>query len=164
LVHARLEQTRVAALTSIVNLLFLPNSISTFIRERRMQHNKDFQLGLLHLVHLLVSVDGHVDDRERAAIKIIKKEEDISDGLFLEFEQSVNGVSNAAIYERGIAYLKKCTEEDCLTAFVYLYQLAEADTSISSKEVRFLFYGLNATKISFEDVIMSSEIIKKGIK
>lgn len=129
-----------------------------------MEHNKNFQLGLLHLVHLLVSVDGHVDERERAAIRAIKKEEDISDSLFTEFEHSVDGISNDTIYERGIAFLKQCSEEVCLTAFVYLYQLAEADTSISGKEVRFLFYGLQATKISFEDVIMSSEIIKKGIK
>lgn len=136
-----------------------------YFREKYcMLHNKDFQLGLLHLVHLLVSVDGHIDDREREAVKFIRKEEDISDSLFKEFEKSLEGASNEKIYEHGIAYLKKCTEDDCLTAFVYLYQLAEADTSISSKEVRFLFYGLNATKISFEDVMMSSDLIKKKIQ
>ena len=39
--------------------------------------SENFQLGLLHMVHLLVTVDGHIDDRERAAILAIKKEENI---------------------------------------------------------------------------------------
>ena len=39
--------------------------------------SENFQLGLLDMVHLLVTVDGHIDDRERAAILAIKKEENI---------------------------------------------------------------------------------------
>ena len=41
-----------------------------------------------------------------------------------------------------------------------LYRLAEADTSISSKEVRFLIYGLKLTHIDFEDVILSASLAK----
>jgi len=46
------------------------------------KQNMDFQLGLLHFVHLLVTVDGHIDEREKETIFSIKKEESISGKLF----------------------------------------------------------------------------------
>lgn len=119
-------------------------------------HTSNFHLGLLHFVHLLVTVDGHIDDRERAAILAIKKEERISDSLFEEFERKAEMAPEAEIYTAGIAYLSACTDDEKLAAFVHLYKLAEADSSITNKEVRFLLYGIKATKISFEDVVMTA--------
>jgi uncharacterized tellurite resistance protein B-like protein len=119
-------------------------------------HTSNFHLGLLHFVHLLVTVDGHIDDRERAAILAIKKEERISDSLFEEFERKAEMAPEAEIYTDGIAYLSACTDDEKLAAFVHLYKLAEADSSITNKEVRFLLYGIKATKISFEDVVMTA--------
>jgi uncharacterized tellurite resistance protein B-like protein len=119
-------------------------------------HSDNFQLGLLHFVHLLVTVDGHIDDRERAAILEIKKEESISDKVFNDFERKSEVASEAEIYTDGIEYLSSCSDDEKLAAFVHLYRLAEADTSISNKEVRFLLYGLKATKISFEDVVLTA--------
>lgn len=115
-------------------------------------NNLSFQLGLLHFVHLLVTVDGHIDDRERKAIAAICKEENIADSIVLDFQT----MKEQEIYTRGVEYLNQCSEEERLTAFVHLYKLAEADTSISNKEVRFLLYGLKVTNISFEDVVLSA--------
>ena len=126
-----------------------------------MDQNTNFQLGLLHLIHLLVNVDGHIDDREQAAMERIRKEEHIPDSMFHEFEQKVASNSEDYIYNSGIAYLMKCSDDERLAAFVHLYKLAEADTNISSKEVRFLFYGLKTNKISFEDVILSADMSGK---
>lgn len=116
----------------------------------------NFHLGLLHFVHLLVTVDGHIDDRERAAILAIKNEEQIPDELFRDFESKAETVNGQQIYIDGIAYLSACPDEEKLAAFVHLYKLAEADANISTKEVRFLLYGLKATSLSFEDVILSA--------
>ncbi len=118
--------------------------------------NENYHLGLLHFVHLLVTVDGHIDDRERAAILAIKKEENISDKVFHDFEMKAESASEPEIYTDGIAYFAACTDEEKLAAFVHLYKLAEADSSITNKEVRFLLYGLKATKISFEDVVLTA--------
>lgn len=123
-----------------------------------MQTNINFHLGLLHFVHLLVTVDGHIDDRERAAIAQIKKEEGIPDDVYLDFEKNVAMCTEQEIYSRGVDFLNACTEEERLTAFVHLYRLAEADTSITNKEVRFLLYGLKVTNISFEDVVLSASM------
>lgn len=118
--------------------------------------SENFQLGLLHMVHLLVTVDGHIDDRERAAILAIKKEENIPDVLFHYFEKKAETTTGQQIYLDGIEYLNVCSDDEKLAAFVHLYKLAEADTSISNKEVRFLLYGLKVTNLSFEDVILSA--------
>jgi uncharacterized tellurite resistance protein B-like protein len=123
--------------------------------------SKDFQLGLLHFVHLLVTVDGHIDDRERAAILSIKNEEEIPDSVFQDFERKAETVNEQQIYLDGIQLLTTCSDEERLSAFVHLYKLAEADTSISTKEVRFLLYGLKATKLSFEDVILGASMSGK---
>ncbi len=121
-----------------------------------MEENIDFQLGLLNLLHLIVNVDGTVDEREREAMKRIREEEQIPDSVFQEFQERLTKTSEEKIYEQGLAHLAKCTDEERLTAFVHLYRLAEADKNISSKEIRFLFYGLKETKLNFEDVILSA--------
>jgi uncharacterized tellurite resistance protein B-like protein len=123
-----------------------------------MVRNPNFQLGLLHFVHLLVTVDGKVDDRERAAIRAIRKEEEISDDVYAQFEHSIENSNEQEIYSRGGQLLNLCTEEERLTAFVHLYRLAEADTSITGKEVKFLLFGLKTTNLSFEDVILGASL------
>ena len=125
-----------------------------------MKTNIEFQLGLLYFVHLLVNVDGHVDEREKAAISAIKEEEKISDAVYEDFSRYVLSNSEQEIYEAGVELLNKCTEEEKICAFVHLYRLSEADTSISNKEVRFLIYGLKLTHIDFEDVILSASLTK----
>ena len=125
-----------------------------------MKTNIDFQLGLLHFVHLLVNVDGRIDEREKAAILAIRAEEKIPDSVFQDFEKYVLSSTEQEVYGRGIELLNTCTEEEKICAFVHLYRLAEADTSISNKEVRFLIYGLKLTHIDFEDVILSASLTK----
>ncbi len=121
-----------------------------------MTENFNYQMGLLHFVHLLVSADGKIDDSEREAILALKKEEQISDTIFNDFQIKLNTTSEQEIYSKGIEYLTACSDEERLTAFVHLYKLAEADSSVSSKEVRFLLYGLKVTNLSFEDVVLSA--------
>lgn len=123
--------------------------------------NLNYQLGLLHLVHLLVTVDGHIDDRERAAISALRREENMSEKLCLDFEKKVETMKEQEIYSAGINLLSTCSDEERLAAFVHLYKLAEADSSISNKEVRFLLYGLKINNVSFEDVVLSANMTGK---
>lgn len=123
--------------------------------------NINFQLGLLHLVHLLVTVDGHIDERERAAIAAIRAEENIGEELCAEFEAKVETMKEQEIYSTGINLLSDCSDDERLAAFVHLYKLAISDDSITSKEVRFLLYGLKINSLSFEDVILSANMSGK---
>jgi len=129
-----------------------------------MRFNRDFQLGLLHFVHLLVNVDGRIDDRERAAILTIREEEGIPESVFLDFENYVLSNSEQEIYRRGAELLNACTEEEKISAFVHLHSLAEVDATISSKEARFLIYSLKLTNIDLEEVIVRSSLAKSSKK
>ncbi len=127
---------------------------------------KEYHLALLHFVYLLINSDEHIDDREMALILKIKTEEEIDDASFLEFSRSIAQANRQDIFNRGLELLNKCSEEAKLCAFVYLFQLAEADNSISMKETRMLINALNATHIDFKDVEYSANLvsIKKGNK
>lgn len=123
-----------------------------------MNTSVNFQLGLLHFVHLLANVDGVVDERERKAMGSIKDEEKIADSVFHEFEKRIAIGKEQDIYREGVNLLNSCTEEERLCAFVHLYRLAEADQNIHIREVRLLLYGIKEAKIEFDDVLMSARL------
>jgi uncharacterized tellurite resistance protein B-like protein len=117
---------------------------------------KNYQLGLLHIVHSLINTDGHIDDREMEAILKIKREENIDDSIFLEFSRGIALLKSKDIYKRGLDLLKDCKDEEKICAFVYLFKLAEADNSISMKEVRLLMDALKVVNVDFNDVALSA--------
>ncbi len=118
-----------------------------------MAANKNYQLGLLHLVHLLISADGVIDEKERNAIFKIKTKENIPDSVFSEFEGEIATKKEREIYQQGIALVNECTDEEKLKAFVHLYRLSEVDGNVHVKEVRLLLYSIKMAGIEFNDVV-----------
>jgi uncharacterized tellurite resistance protein B-like protein len=119
---------------------------------------KDYHLGLLYLVHLLVSADGVVDENELKAFQNIREREGISDAVFNEFEQSVKAKKERDIYQQGIEYLNKCNDEEKLNAFVSLYKMTEVDGRVHVKEVRLILYSIKMTGIEFDDVVNKAKL------
>ncbi|MDH4057348.1 MAG: TerB family tellurite resistance protein [Cyclobacteriaceae bacterium] len=113
----------------------------------------NYKTGLLYLVHLLISSDGHVDETELYALQQIKKRENIPDSLFNKFESSVKNKKEREIYEEGLKYLNLCTDEERLRAFIILYKMSEVDGWIHVKEVRLLLYSIKTAGIEFDDVV-----------
>jgi len=122
------------------------------------KQNMDFQLGLLHFVHLLVTVDGHIDEREKETIYSIKKEESISGKLFQFFMDSITTKTEREVFAEGLDRLNRCNEDERLCAFVHLYQLAQADEHLDVKEIKLLLYSLDQTKIEFDDVVLAAQL------
>ena len=122
------------------------------------KQNKDFQLGLLHFVHLLVTVDGQINDQEKRAIHSIKRDEGIPPGVFHRFVREITGKTEQEVFLNGVDMLNQCSEEERLCAFVHLYRLAKADDHLDMKEVKLLLYSLKQTKIEFEDVVLSAQL------
>lgn len=118
-----------------------------------MAANKNYQLGLLHLVHLLISADGVIDEKERNAIHQIKSKENIPDSIYTEFENEVKTKKERDIYQQGILLINECTDEEKLNAFVHLYKLSEVDGNVHVKEVRLLLYSIKMAGIEFNDVV-----------
>ena len=119
--------------------------------------NKKYQLGLLYLVHLLVSADGIVDENELAALQRIKEREGISKETFHEFEEAVKEKKERDIYQSGIELLNQCNDEEKLRAFVTLYKMSEVDGRVHVKEVRLLLYSIKLAGIEFDDVVSQAK-------
>ena len=124
------------------------------------QHTMNFQFGLLDFVRVLMMEDGTIDEREIAYLKCIKEEENITDAVFQQFEESMKHKTMRDIYLEGIELLSQCDDEEKLNAFVHLYRLMESDSQIHVREVRFLLYSLKQSKLEFEDVEMSVRMSK----
>ncbi len=85
----------------------------------------------------------------------------MSEKLSLDFEKKAGAIKEQEIYSACVNLVSACSDEERLAAFVYLYKLAEADSSISNKEVRFLPYGPKINNVSFEDVILFTNMTGK---
>ena len=127
-----------------------------------LNQNQNYQLGLLYFAHLLVMVDGYIDDREKDGIKNLIKEEQIPDDVYQNFQKLEKLNSDRELYQRGVDLLTTCTEEEKLSAIVHLYRLSEIDGHVHVKEVRMILYSIKATKIEFVDVELAAKLLKAG--
>ncbi|MCA4896869.1 MAG: TerB family tellurite resistance protein [Cytophagales bacterium] len=118
-----------------------------------MDSQRDYHLGLLYLVHLLIGIDGMVDEHEQKQLLKIRDAEGVAVDVFEEFENQVSQLKNRDIYQLGIEYINKCSDEKKLDAFVHLYKMSEADGTFHVKEVRLLLYSIKQASIEFSDVI-----------
>lgn len=120
--------------------------------------NKNYQFGLLYLVHLLMSADGIVDENETQALNSIKSNEKIPDNIFNEFKRAIAEKKGRDIYQAGIDYMNQCSDEEKLRAFVILYKMSEVDGSVHVKEVRLLLYCIKVAGIEFDDVVAKASL------
>jgi uncharacterized tellurite resistance protein B-like protein len=115
--------------------------------------NRNYQLGLLCLSHLLISADGVVDDSELKALRIIKEKEKISDALFDEFECFAKERKERELFQTGIDAINQCSAEEKIRALVLLYKLSEVDGRVHVREIRFLLYSIKLADIEFDHVV-----------
>jgi hypothetical protein len=117
----------------------------------------NYHMGLLYMVHLLISSDGHIDNQELEALQRVKSRENIPDELFNRFEADIQTKKPHDIYEEAIEQLNQCSEEEKLRAFVILYKMSEVDGRVHVKEVRLLLYSIKGAKIDFDEVARQAE-------
>jgi uncharacterized tellurite resistance protein B-like protein len=125
-----------------------------------MNSNKNYQMGLLYLVHLLINADGVIDDKERSGLRKVQALEHIPDALFQEFEKEIMAKKEREIYQAGIEMINECSDEEKLNAFVHLYKMSEADGRVHVKEVRLLLYSIRMAGIEFADVVERAAKLK----
>jgi len=110
------------------------------------------QQAILYLTYLLVYSDGEFADKERHGIKYICQQEGISEGEYEDFINNSQGSSERKLFENGIDLIEKCSYEERISAFSWLYKLSEVDGKVHAKEVRFLLYSLRRASVDFEEV------------
>ena len=119
----------------------------------KMALNRNYQFGLLYLIHLLINADGVIQESEELALNKVKEKENISDASFEEFKREVVLKKEREIYQKGIDLINLCTDEEKINAFVHLYKISEADGNVHVKEVRLLLYSIKMAHIEFDDVV-----------
>lgn len=120
----------------------------------------NYQLGLLHLTHLLVSADGVIDEQEKKALSRIRTLEKIEDHVFEAFAKEVSDKKERDIYKTGIDSINACTDEEKLKALALLYKMSEVDGRVHAKEVRLLLYSIKLTGVEFDDVVQKASAIE----
>ncbi len=125
-----------------------------------MNSQKDYHLGLLYLVHLLISADGVVDEHEKKLLFKIKDKENITDSTFDEFSEQIKQKKDKEIYQKGIELINRCPDDKKLDAFVHLYKMSEVDGNVHVKEVRLLLYSVKMADIEFNDVVQKAALVK----
>jgi uncharacterized tellurite resistance protein B-like protein len=118
-----------------------------------MTADKNYHLGLLYLVHLLINADGVVNEDEEKALLKIRERENISSAIFEEFLREVTVRKPKEIYQQGIEMINACDDQKKLKAFVHLYKISEIDGNVHVKEVRLLLYSIKMADIEFNDVV-----------
>lgn len=114
---------------------------------------KNYQLGLLYFVHLLISADGIADRDELDALLKIRTKENIPDATFQEFEAIIKSKTEREIYQHGLEHLGICSDSEKLKVFATLYRLSEVDGRVHTKEIRLLLYSVKTAGIEFNDVV-----------
>ncbi len=122
-----------------------------------MSQNKNYHLGVLYLMRLLINADGVIDAGENDAMNKVKRHENIPEQTLIEFEKDVLSKNEKSIYQTGIDYINQCTDEEKLKAFVHLYKMSEADGRVHVKEVRLLLYSIRMAKIEFNEVVAQAK-------
>ena len=125
-----------------------------------MSANRNYQLGLLYLTHLLINADGVIDEKEQVALLKVKGLEQIPEDVYTQFTAEVKEKKEREIYQRGIEMINECTDEEKLNAFVHLYKMSEADGRVHVKEVRLLLYSIRLAGVEFDDVVKKAAQIK----
>jgi uncharacterized tellurite resistance protein B-like protein len=125
-----------------------------------MDSNSDYQLGLLYLVHLLISADGVVDEHEEKQLLKIREKEKIPLDLYTKFKEEILKKKDRDIYQKGIELINNCSDDQKLDAFVHLYKMSQADGTVHVKEVRLLLYSIKMTNVEFNDVVTRAALLK----
>ncbi|HEY9044269.1 MAG TPA: hypothetical protein VIN08_00150 [Ohtaekwangia sp.] len=115
--------------------------------------NKNYQLGLLYLIKLLIDADGIADEKELEALRIIKDRENIPNDVFQEFEAGFRNFNERRVYDTGIELINACSNEEKLRVFATLYRLSEADGRVHVKEIKLLLYSIKTAGLEFDQVV-----------
>ncbi len=116
-----------------------------------------YHSGLLYLIHLLMGVDGDINETELTALKKVRGYENIPDEEYREFEKNVRSLREREIYNEGIQQISKCTPEERLRIFSTLYKMSEVDGRVHQKEIKLLLYSIEKAGIEFDDVVNAAK-------
>lgn len=122
-----------------------------------MLSDNHYHNSVLLLLYLITEVDGELDFMEVQAIRQIAKRENIPNEFLENFLVEIRNFKEKDVYNMGIEEIDKCTDEEKLKAFSWLFKVSKVDGNVHVKEVRFLLYSVKKAGIDMEDVIATAK-------
>ncbi|HLT80870.1 MAG TPA: hypothetical protein VKZ86_07555 [Cyclobacteriaceae bacterium] len=116
-----------------------------------------YHAGLLYLIHLLMGVDGDINETELVALRKVRDHEKIPDPLYFEFESNVRTLRERELYHRGIGFINQCSRDEKLSIFATLYKMSEVDGRVHQKEIKLLLYSIESAGIEFDEVVNAAK-------
>ncbi|MEO1049673.1 MAG: hypothetical protein AAFX87_03585 [Bacteroidota bacterium] len=114
--------------------------------------SKDFETGLLNLLHLISLEDGVKDETEKKAIQRIKDIENISEESYQEFDAKIRSLSRNEIFDLGIDAIRRCPTDEVKRIFAWIYVISEVDGEVHVREARFILYVLKALNLDLDEI------------
>jgi len=122
-----------------------------------MLTDNHYHNGLLLLSYLITAADGYLDDLEKKALEKIAVHEGIELEHLENFIKYAKALPEKSVYNQGLEEISKCSDEEKLNAFCWLYRISEVDGKVHVKEVRFLIYSLQHAGLDLTDVIREKD-------
>jgi len=110
--------------------------------------------GLVTLYHLLITADGHVDEKELRMGELMKKHENIDDWEFNYYLEKVQEMEEKEIIAQCVENLKKCDDDWKIKCIAWMSLIANSDGFMAPEEWKLIYYIYNTElKLNLSDIL-----------
>jgi uncharacterized tellurite resistance protein B-like protein len=107
------------------------------------EKNTHFFGGLVALYHLLITADGHVDEKELKMGQLMKQHEKIEDWQFNYFLRKMEDLDKEDIIKECLTNLRKCDEQSQIKCIAWMSLIANSDGFMAPEEWKLIYYIYN---------------------
>jgi uncharacterized tellurite resistance protein B-like protein len=126
------------------------------------ENKTNFFGGLVTLYHLLITADGHVDDKELRMGELMKQHENINDNDFNFYLEQIADKKKEDIIAECVDNLKKCDEELRIKSIAWMSLIANSDGFMAPEEWKLIYYIYNTQlKLNLSDILAMQKTLPR---
>jgi len=120
--------------------------------------------GLVALYHLLITADGHVDEKELRMGQLMKKHENIEDWEFDHFLSKVASTEKDKLVTECVDMLKKCDVDWRIRSIAWMSLIANSDGFMAPEEWRLIYNIYNTQlKLNLSDILAMQKTLPRPV-
>ncbi len=114
------------------------------------------------LYHLLITADGHVDNKELRMGELMKKHENINDSDFDYYLSKVSNKQKEEIIAECVENLKKCDQDWRIKCIAWMSLIANSDGFMAPEEWKLIYYIYNTQlKLNLSDILAMQKTLPR---
>jgi uncharacterized tellurite resistance protein B-like protein len=120
--------------------------------------------GLVTLYHLLITADGHIDEKELRMGQMMKKHENIDDWEFDHFLGKVAELEKQKLVDECVESLKKCDKDWRIKCIAWMSLIANSDGFMAPEEWKLIYYIYNTQlKLNLSDILAMQKTLPRPV-